>query len=61
MIYLIVFAVMVIWGFSGFALGYVLRGLDDGYDPDELWCGCDGAGMAHKAGAEGFACAQEEK
>lgn len=23
---------------------------------DETWCGCDGAGMAHLAGAKGFAC-----
>ena len=22
----------------------------------EDWCGCDGEGMAHIAGAEGFAC-----
>jgi hypothetical protein len=23
---------------------------------DEEWCGCDGEGMAHLPGAEGFAC-----
>lgn len=22
----------------------------------EYWCGCDGKGMAHKAGAKGFDC-----
>ena len=26
-------------------------------DSDELWCGCDGEGMAHTLGAEGFPCA----
>ncbi len=32
-----------------------------GDDSDELWCGCDGVGMAHKAGAPGtgFPCAAE--
>lgn len=23
---------------------------------DGEWCGCDGAGMAHKPGGKGFAC-----
>lgn len=32
---LIIF-VMVVWGGFGFAFGYILRGLDDGYDPEEL-------------------------
>lgn len=27
------------------------------YEPDEQWCGCDGEGMAHTPGADGFACA----
>jgi hypothetical protein len=26
------------------------------YLADEEWCGCDGEGMAHKLGAEGFLC-----
>ena len=26
-------------------------------DSDELWCGCDGEGMAHTLGAKGFPCA----
>ena len=30
-------------------------------EQDEEWCGCDGMGMAHKPGAEGFACAEEKE
>lgn len=29
-------------------------------DNDETWCGCDGAGMAHLAGAKGFACEDDD-
>lgn len=31
----------------------------DTHDQDELWCGCDGEGMAHIPGSDGFACADK--
>jgi hypothetical protein len=30
-------------------------------DPDELWCGCDGEGMAHLMGSEGCRCGVESE
>jgi len=28
-------------------------------EPDEVWCGCDGEGMAHIPGGKGFPCEDE--
>jgi hypothetical protein len=33
----------------------------DGDTMDEEWCGCDGEGMAHTPGADGFDCATDPK
>lgn len=53
MIYFIAAAVLGACGFLCFTLGYIVRGMDD---PDEMWCGCDGEGMAHIPGSKGFLC-----
>ena len=37
------------------AIAILASMVDD--NSDELWCGCDGEGMAHTLGAKGFACA----
>ena len=39
------------------AIAILASMVDD--DSDELWCGCDGEGMAHTLGAKGFACAAD--